>query len=82
MAVLADPDRFDVWADFMRSSGVLGVITKAELRAAINAADDWANTNSAAYNLALPQPARAVLTAPQKALILGMVVNKRYIKGV
>lgn len=59
MAVLSDPDRIDVWADFMRQSGVLGAVVKADLRAAVNAADDWANTNAASYNSALPLPARA-----------------------
>lgn len=89
MAVLPDPDRFDVWADFMRksqtsitlTSDVTG-ITKAELRAAVDAVDDWVNTNAAAFNLAIPQPARGALTASQKAALLTYVVAKRYIKGV
>lgn len=89
MAVLPDQDRFDVWADFMRktrtevtlASEVTG-ITKAELRAAVDAVGDWVNTNASAFNLAIPQPARGALTASQKAALLTYVVAKRYIKGV
>lgn len=85
MAALADQDRFDAWADLMREmSGRYEVvaIAKADLRAAINAADDWVNANAASFNTALPQPARSSLTASQKALLLQYVVAKRYQTGV
>lgn len=81
MAVLIDQDRFDVWADFMRQSfGDIG-ITKTELRAAVNALDDFMNTNAATINNAIPLPARTSLTTAQKAALLNFVVAKRYIKG-
>lgn len=84
MAVLNDTDRAEVNAELMREISAdqqACGITKADLRAAINAADDWANANAAAYNTALPQPARGALTATQKARLLLHVVRKRWVKG-
>lgn len=79
MAVLSDADRAALWAQWMRENDIpLGVLTKAELRAAFNAADDWAEANSASYNAALPQPARGVLTAKQKAAVLMLVIARRW----
>ena len=81
MAVMTDPQRFAVWAEYMREE-LAGVgITKADLRAAINAADLWISDNSASFNTALPQPARGALTAPQKARLLSAVVLKRWKAG-
>lgn len=77
MAVLTNPDRAHVWAEAMRQGEALG-LTKAELRAAVNAVDDWLDANAAAFNAAIPQPARAALTARQKALLLAAVVRRRF----
>lgn len=85
MAVLSDSDRADLWAEFMRELSrdrdPVGVMTKADLRAAVNAIDDYLNTNASAINTAIPQPARGVLTTAQKARLLKAVVTQRYIKG-
>lgn len=83
MAVLGDADRADCTADFQRdrATGQFGLVTKADLRAAVNGLDDYLNTNAAAINSAIPQPARAQLTTPQKALLMVYVITKRYIKG-
>lgn len=83
MAVLSDPDRVAVWAQWMQENGstIAGSMTKAEFRAAVNAADTWANDNAAAFNSALPLPARTVLSSAQKALLLNLVVLKRYVAG-
>jgi hypothetical protein len=46
MAVLGDSDRVKIWAHLMR--GVLGGVSsvnKAALRDAVNAVDDWADSN-------------------------------------
>ena len=81
MAVLPDSDRANIWAQFMQvlsnDHDPLG-LSKPDLRAAVNAIDDWVNTNAAVFNLAIPQPARTVLTARQKARILALVVLRRY----
>ena len=81
MAILADGDRAALWAKWMRDNSATISITKADLRAAVNALDDFMNTNAAAINLAIPQPARSSLTTAQKAMLLNYVVSTRYIKG-
>ena len=55
MAALPDTDRVDLWAAWMRVStrGPVAV-TKTQLRAALNAADDWVAANLATFEAALP----------------------------
>lgn len=77
MAVLADADRVLVWAEVMRSIACQGVI-KPELRAAIDAIDNWVDSNATSFNAAIPQPARSALTTKQKAALLMYVVQKRF----
>lgn len=77
MAVLADNDRAGVWAEAMRQGEALA-LTKAQLRAAVDAIDVWADTNASSFNTAIPQPARTALTARQKALLLMMVIRRRF----
>lgn len=80
MAIMADADRAEVTAQWQRENKLqTGAITKADLRAAINAIDQYMSDNAAAINSAIPQPARGQLTTKQKALILTAVVAKRYI---
>lgn len=83
MTVLTDPDRFDVFAAYMRDAavGAMAALTKPQLRAAVDAIEDWANTNTASFNSAIPQPARGALTSDQKALLLVYVVTKRQLRG-
>lgn len=56
MAVLSDNDRADVWAAFMRAPAA----TKPQLRAAINAADDWIESHFAGFLAVLPEVLRTV----------------------
>lgn len=85
MAVLSDNDRHTAFGEFISdicaAKETLGAATKAELRAALNALDDYLNTNAAAINNAIPLPARTALTTAQKARLLNAVVRYRYIKG-
>jgi len=53
-------------------------VTIADLLAAVEATDAWVDANAAAYNAALPQPARSVLTAKQKARLIAAVVLRRW----
>ncbi len=53
-------------------------INKADLFAAFQAADAWADANAASYNAALPTAARTALTAKQKARLLSAVIRLRY----
>ena len=81
MAVLPDNDRASLWAEFMRemSNGREPCsITKAALRVAVNAVDQWADDNQASFNAAIPQPARGALTAKQKARLLMFVIRRRF----
>jgi hypothetical protein len=52
-------------------------ITKADLRAAVDATDQWIEDNSVAFNAALPQPARGALSATQKTLLFVYVAMRR-----
>lgn len=80
MAVLTDTQRREIWADMMRYGGIS--ITKTELRAAFDAVDDWFEANMAAANSAIPLPARTSLATKQKALLLALVLRKRFDVGV
>lgn len=80
MAVLSENDRVAVWELWMRENkaAITGSMTRAQLRAAVDAADNWADSNAAEYNTALPNPARTVLTTKQKALLLMFVIARRH----
>lgn len=82
MSILSDPDREDVWAQTMRDFSSIredtGGLNKADLRAAIDATDQWIEDNAAAYNLALPVAARTALTAGQKLRVFMAVANRRF----
>lgn len=84
MPVLVDADRREVWAEYMREmsgNAESTSLTKADLRAAVNALDDFLNANATAINNAIPQPAQGALTTAQKARLLVYVIRQRYIKG-
>jgi hypothetical protein len=81
VAVLSDTDRVSVWASLMRAVSDAResvALTKIELRAAIDATDDWVNTNAASFNSALPAAARSSLTARQKAWLLVAIITRRF----
>ena len=85
MAVLSDSERAALSARFQSDGSaareVFAGLTKAQLRAAIDAADSWAESNAASYNSALPVAARTNLTASQKAKLLMYVIRRRYEVG-
>lgn len=84
MAILQDTDRALLWAEFMRDRSAARdplLLTKADVRAAVDALDAFMNTNATAINTAIPQPARGALTTAQKALLLQFVVARRYLSG-
>lgn len=72
------PGRARVAAQWMReqltpTSG----FTKADLTAAVAAADDWMDTNQASYNTALPVGFRTNATTAQKAELFAYVLWRR-----
>jgi hypothetical protein len=78
MAILSELDRAGCWANTMRRNIGSMSITKTELRAAVDALDDFMDTNASTINSAIPQPARSSLTTKQKAAILMLVIEQRY----
>lgn len=59
-----------------------GGLTKAQLRAAVDATDTWIDSNQAAYNAALPLAAQSGLTAGQKILLFCAVALMRVDPGL
>lgn len=86
MALLSDQDRLDAagvyMADLSRERDAVSGVSKADLRSAFNALDQFLHDNAAAINSAIPQPARANLTSAQKARLMMAVIVKRYLSGV
>ena len=78
MAVLGEVDRVEAWARWQRENDEACGVTKAALRAALDAADAWADANAAGFNAALPLPARTLLSARQKARLLAFVITRRF----
>lgn len=81
MAILSNADRTAVWAETMKKNTQEFSLTKQNLRAAVDAADQWVEDNKAAFNSALPGVAQAALTVSQKAQLLTFVATKRFIVG-
>jgi hypothetical protein len=81
MAALTAEKRAEVHAGLMRANTETVTITKAQLRAAVDAIDQWVSDNAASFNAAIPQPARGALSAAQKSRLLMMVVAKRFAEG-
>lgn len=81
MAVLAEADRVALWADYMRrmsSRQEAMALSKVQLRAAVDATDQWIEDNAGAFDTALPVTARTNLTARQKAQLFSFVADKRF----
>ncbi|MGH2620634.1 MAG: hypothetical protein ACRDHG_08710 [Anaerolineales bacterium] len=78
MAVMGETDRVATWSKWMQDNLIACAITKPQLRAAIDAADDWADSNAASFNNALPTAAKNNLTAKQKAFLLALVILRRH----
>jgi hypothetical protein len=85
MAVMADADRIETWKRYMHdvshSAEVFGALTKADIRAAVDALDTFLSDNATAINNALPTAAKNNLTQAQKARLLTYVISQRYLKG-
>ena len=78
MALMSAIERFRCWAQYMRDlPGPFGSASKADIRAAVDAVDEWVENNQTSYNTALPQPFRNQATTLQKSLLLCYVVMRR-----
>ncbi len=81
MAVLSDADRLAIVSkigQWLSNNRVPFNLSKTDVRAAVNAADDWADANAASYNSALPVAARTTLTTAQKAQLLAYIILRRW----
>lgn len=81
MAVLGSTDRANISAEWQRDRSAVRdtlPLLKADIRAAVDAIDAWLDTNAAAFNSTIPQPARGALTTQQKADLLVYVAKRRY----
>lgn len=84
MAVLTNAERAAVTAEYQREISTAAEscsILKSELRAAVDAADTWVDSNASSFNTALPVAARTGLTSSQKARLLMFVVARRFLNG-
>lgn len=81
MAVLSDSDRQDVVRTWVREVLVklaaLANVNHSDIKAAVDAADQWADDNAASFNSALPLPFRTTATVKQKTWLLAYVIFKR-----
>lgn len=81
MAALTEPERVHGAREWIRQAferlAGTATLTTPQIKAAFDAADDWADANATAYNNALPTAFRNTATAPQKALLLAYVCMKR-----
>ena len=81
MASLSDGERVGGWSGLMdqwSNERAEVRISKAELRAAVDATDGWIDANTAGFNDALPPAAKSELTQKQKVLLFMYVAAKRY----
>jgi hypothetical protein len=68
------------WRAMLDANGAQALptkFTKPDLKAAVEAADAWADSVAAAYNAALPVAFRTNATAAEKGLLLAYVCLKR-----
>lgn len=71
-------NRLRTFAQAMREwPGSLTGITKPDLKAAVDATDDWIESNQTSFNTALPQPFRSNATLLQKTFLFCFVAMRR-----
>lgn len=86
MPNMTEADRQACWREFMEQTSnahelYAQPLTKADIRAAVDAIDQWLTDNAASGNQAIPQPARGGLSAAQKARMQSIIVLKRWGTG-
>ena len=80
MATLPENERQQVHRGLMRYWSSLFEempYLSPELKAAVDATDDWIEANQAAYNAALPEPFRSNAALSQKTILLSAVASMR-----
>jgi len=87
MAALSENKRHRVWQELMQERRFPQNIQKLDLRAAVDAGDDWLEANwlassSTGFNAALPQPYRGAATRNHKEYLQGKLALARAGEGV
>ena len=80
MATLSTQDRQRISTGLQRANSVFGGVPgvlKSDLLAAVNATDDWIDTNAAAFNTALPVTFRNNASLTQKTILFCAVALAR-----
>lgn len=84
MATLSEGARREIWRKLMKQwskdrtpTSLLAV----EVKAAVDAVDQWIDDNAVSYNNALPAAAKAAMSAGEKARLLSMVALARFTGG-
>ena len=81
MALMVDADRHLCARRFARKryveGGATANVSGDVLKAAADAADQWADDNAASFNTALPVAFRNAATLQEKSLLLAVVILKR-----
>ena len=81
MAVLTDADRILTVRQWIERAFVAqnatATLNSAQIKAAVDAADDWADANAASFNTALPTAFKNAATLEQKTLLLSFVILRR-----
>ena len=77
MAVLSESDRVATWAQWMRDNLEVTAFGKSDMRAAVDATDDWIETNQGSFNTALPTAFRNNASLTQKTLVFCYVAMRR-----
>lgn len=82
MAALTTPDRENIWAQFQRSNAdPFGTLEKLDILAAVDALDDYLETNKGAIMATVPEPAQSGLSGLQIARLLTAIMDKRFKTG-
>ncbi len=81
MAILSNVVRAELRSLFAQEASSIWdsiSVSKADLRAAVDAIDQWVEDNQVGFNSAIPTPARTALSAKQKVQLLFYVVKRRW----
>jgi hypothetical protein len=81
MAAMTTQDRIDCAAEWMRENKIEIGILKTDVRAMINAIDDYVVANAIAFNNTLPTAAKNGLSTSEKARAFAKVLEWRFKKG-
>jgi hypothetical protein len=78
--------REKIWGEFNHDLSVdnspVGSVTKQDLRAAVDALDDWITNSAPTLDEGIPEPARSALTPHQKTRLFMLIVAERYAEGM